>query len=53
MEDRAFSLCIEERMQDREAARAGDGKNERVDTDVFCHSGIHDEPDVYSADSFH
>jgi hypothetical protein len=51
MEDRAFSLCIEKRVLDRETTGEGDGKDESIDTDVFGNSGIHNEPDVYSADT--
>jgi hypothetical protein len=50
-EDRAFSVCTEKWVYDRGTTGAEHGKDESVDTDVFGHSGIHNEPDVYSADT--
>jgi hypothetical protein len=37
-------------VQDRETAGTEHEKNKGFDTDVFGNSGIHNEPDVYSAD---
>jgi hypothetical protein len=47
VEDKAFSLCTEKRLQDRRAAGADDGKDENADTDVFCNIGVHNELDLY------
>jgi hypothetical protein len=51
MKDRAFSLCVEKRVQDRETAGAEHGKSESFDSDVFSNSGVHNERDVYSTDT--
>jgi hypothetical protein len=51
VEDIAISLCTEKRVEDRGTTGAQYEENESFDTDVFGNSGIHNEPDVYSADT--